>query len=77
MSRSVWYKKRADLLYLLKKRDSEEPLTDWEEKRFENYLDKTSLITYHTYDPESLTAEYKKMCKIKINRYEIQMKESE
>jgi|TARA_R110000824_G_scaffold362306_1_gene550239 hypothetical protein len=77
MSRSVWYKKRDDLLYLLNKRDSEEPLTEWEEDRFEKYLDKTSLITYHTHDPESLTTEYKQMCKIKINRYEMQMEEGE
>ena len=37
MSRSVWYKKRQDLSYLLDKRDREEPFTNWEEERFEKY----------------------------------------
>ena len=55
MSRSVWYKKRQDLSYLLDKRDREEPFTNWEEERFEKYLDKTSLITYYTHDKENLT----------------------
>ena len=72
MSKSVWYKKRDDLLYLLNKIDIKEPFNDWEEERFEKYLDKTSLATYYTHDKESLTDEYIQMCKIKTNRYEIQ-----
>ena len=72
MSRSVWYKKRDDLLYLLDKRNDGESFTDREDDRFEKYLDKTSLVTYHTHDKESLTDEYIQMCKIKTNRYEIQ-----
>ena len=70
MSRSVWYSKKQDLLYLLDKRDREEPLTDWEQDRFDKYLSRTSLITYHTQDAENLTPEYIKMCEIKINRTE-------
>ena len=73
MSKSVWYKKKQDLLYLLDKRDREEPLTDWEQERFENYLSKTSLSTYHTQNNENLTPEYIEMCEIKMNRYEIEM----
>ena len=72
MSRSVWYKKRDDLLYLLDKRNDGESFTDREDDRFEKYLDKTSLATYHTHDKESLTDEYIQMCEIKTNRYEIQ-----
>ena len=72
MSRSVWYKKRDDLLYLLNKIDIGESFTDREDDRFEKYLDKTSLATYHTHDKESLTDEYIQMCKIKTNRYEMQ-----
>ena len=72
MSKSVWYKKRDDLLYLLDKRNDGESFTDREDDRFEKYLDKTSLVTYHTHDKESLTDEYIQMCKIKTNRYEMQ-----
>jgi hypothetical protein len=72
MSRSVWYKKRDDLLYLLDKRNDGESFTDREDDRFEKYLDKTSLATYHTHDKESLTDEYIQMCEIKTNRYEMQ-----
>ena len=72
MSRSVWYKKRDDLLYLLDKRNDRESFTDREDDRFEKYLDKTSLATYHTHDKESLTDEYIQMCEIKTNRYEMQ-----
>ena len=72
MSRSVWYKKRDDLLYLLNKIDIREPFNDYEEERFENYLDKTRLIAYYTHDKDSLTDEYKQMCEIKTNRYEMQ-----
>ena len=72
MSRSVWYKKRDDLLYLLDKRNDGESFTDREDDRFEKYLDKTSLATYHTHDKESLTDEYIQMCGIKTNRYEMQ-----
>jgi|ETNvirnome_2_130_1030620.scaffolds.fasta_scaffold26698_3 hypothetical protein len=72
MSKSVWYRKKQDLLYLLDKRDGEEYLTDREQERFENYLDKTTLITYHTHDDENLTPEYIKMCEIKMKRYEIE-----
>jgi len=68
----VWYRKKQDLLYLLDKRDGEEYLTDREQERFENYLDKTTLITYHTHDDENLTPEYIKMCEIKMKRYEIE-----
>jgi hypothetical protein len=72
MSRSVWYKKRDDLLYLLNKIDIGESFTDREDDRFEKYLDKTSLATYYTHDKESLTDEYIQMCEIKTNRYEMQ-----
>ena len=70
MSRSVWYKKRQDLSYLLDKRDKEESFTNWEEERFEKYLSKISLITYYTHDKENLTPEYIQLCKIIINRHE-------
>lgn len=70
MSRSVWYKKKQDLSYLLDKRDREESFTNWEEERFEKYLSKTSLITYYTHDKENLTPEYIQLCKIIINRHE-------
>ena len=70
MSRSVWYKKRQDLSYLLDKRDREESFTNWEEERFEKYLSKISLITYYTHDKENLTPEYIQLCKIIINRHE-------
>ena len=53
MSRSVWYKKRDDLLYLLDKRNDGESFTDREDDRFEKYLDKTSLVTYHTHDKDT------------------------
>jgi|TARA_E500000318_G_C3557856_1_gene211977 hypothetical protein len=72
MSKSVWYKKRDDLLYLLNKIDIGESFNDREDERFEKYLDKTSLVTYHTHDKESLTDEYIQMCEIKTNRYEMQ-----
>ena len=81
MSQSVWYKKKDDLLYLLNKIDIGEYLTEWEEefikKRFEKYLDKTSLTTYHTHDKDNLTDEYIQMCEIKINRYEMQVQREE
>ena len=81
MSQSVWYKKKDDLLYLLNKIDIGEYLTEWEEefikKRFEKYLDKTSLSTYYTHDKDNLTDEYIQMCKIKINRYEMQVQREE
>mgnify|MGYP003671175488 FL=1 len=81
MSQSVWYKKKDDLLYLLNKIDIGEYLTEWEEefikKRFEKYLDKTSLTTYYTHDKDNLTDEYIQMCEIKINRYEMQVQREE
>ena len=77
MSQSVWYKKRDDLLYLLNKIDMGESFSEWEKKRFEKYLDKTSLTTYHTHDEDHLTAEYIQMCDIKINRYEMQVQKEE
>ena len=81
MSQSVWYKKKDDLLYLLNKIDIGEYLTEWEEefikKRFEKYLDKTSLSTYYTHDEDHLTDEYIQMCEIKINRYEMQVQREE
>jgi ribosome biogenesis GTPase A len=81
MSQSVWYKKKDDLLYLLNKIDIGEYLTEWEEefikKRFEKYLDKTSLSTYYTHDKDNLTDEYIQMCEIKINRYEMQVQREE
>jgi len=70
MSKSVWYKKKQDLSYLLDKRDREESFTNWEEERFEKYLSKISLITYYTHDKENLTPEYIQLCKIIINRHE-------
>jgi len=77
MSKSVWYKKRDDLSYLLNKIDMGESFSEWESERFEKYLDKTSLSTYHTHEMENLTDEYIQMCKIKINRYEMQVQREE
>ena len=71
----------SKLQYLLNKIDIGEYLTEWEEefikKRFEKYLDKTSLSTYYTHDKDNLTDEYIQMCEIKINRYEMQVQREE